>query len=279
MKRLVALLLAFIIIITLSSCKTDDTSSNISIKDSEILCSNCNAKIISTDKFCSECGFAVKDTSMNNSSEIVKENTSNISSEASSSKVSSKVNQKHTHDYGNAVITKKPTCTEQGIKTFYCSSCSGTKAEYIEATGHKWEEATCVSPKKCSVCDATDGEKLEHTYSDNNCTLCGKEKIIFNYSLLSYPIILPGYGGSSSIKELKCYVEDNTINVNFFYTSNGAYSAMFHIRLLNRSNGKVITCSIAFCPYPTGEHEYTQNIVTREGFLKMESGEYYVEIC
>ena len=142
MKRLWSLFLVFAIVITLSSCKSEDTSSNHDIKKSEILCSNCNAKITSTDKFCSECGFAVKDTTISNSSEATKENTSNISSTS---------NSKHTHNYGKEVITKKPTCTEQGIKTFYCSSCSGTKAEYIDATGHKWEKATCVSPKKCSI--------------------------------------------------------------------------------------------------------------------------------
>ncbi len=35
------------------------------------------------------------------------------------------------HEYDNGVITKKPTCTEEGEKTFTCSLCEETKTESV----------------------------------------------------------------------------------------------------------------------------------------------------
>ncbi|MGN1443063.1 MAG: fibronectin type III domain-containing protein [Acutalibacteraceae bacterium] len=64
----------------------------------------------------------------------------------------------HTHSY-TSVLTKKATCTENGVKTFTCD-CGKTYTETIPATGHKYatetHAATCtsigVSIKKCTVC-------------------------------------------------------------------------------------------------------------------------------
>ncbi len=278
MKRLWSLFLVFAIVITLSSCKSEDTSSNHDIKKSEILCSNCNAKITSTDKFCSECGFAVKDTTISNSSEATKENTSNISSTS---------NSKHTHNYGKEVITKKPTCTEQGIKTFYCSSCSGTKAEYIDATGHKWKEATCVSPKKCSICNITDGEKLEHSYSGNNCSLCGKEKISFSYEKNHFPIkVIEAEGtqkGKVDILKAQCYIKNEEIYINMVFDVEKGYTVFTKeivVKLIS-SNGN--TCAKLVNAYflrdfPNGESSFDEKIVSWNDFYKLEPDTYQVVI-
>ncbi|MBQ6874380.1 MAG: hypothetical protein IJO24_08830, partial [Clostridia bacterium] len=66
----------------------------------------------------------------------------------------------HTHSYTSAV-TKKPTCTKTGVKTYTCS-CGDSYTESIKATGHKETtlkavSATCTKTgltagKKCSVC-------------------------------------------------------------------------------------------------------------------------------
>ena len=64
----------------------------------------------------------------------------------------------HTHNYIETV-TKKATCTEDGVKTFTCN-CGKTYTETIPATGHKYvtetHEATCtsigVSIKRCELC-------------------------------------------------------------------------------------------------------------------------------
>lgn len=62
---------------------------------------------------------------------------------------------------------------------------------------HQWIDASCKSPRKCSLCDATEGEKLPHTPSDSwkikstdyvsaetikvkTCTTCG-ETVSFDF--------------------------------------------------------------------------------------------------
>lgn len=37
---------------------------------------------------------------------------------------------------------------------------------------HDWQEATCVSPKKCSMCDLTEGSPLPHDWVDGKCSYC-----------------------------------------------------------------------------------------------------------
>ena len=47
-----------------------------------------------------------------------------------------------------------------------CSVCAATEGE---ALGHTWVDADCVTPKTCSVCAATEGEALGHTWVDATC--------------------------------------------------------------------------------------------------------------
>ncbi len=68
----------------------------------------------------------------------------------------------HEWDEGKAVVTKEPTCTEKGEKTFTCSKCGETKVEEIDALGHKLDKVDRVEATKdkegnieyykCSVC-------------------------------------------------------------------------------------------------------------------------------
>ena len=67
----------------------------------------------------------------------------------------------HTHDYVDE-ITKDPTCTEDGVKTFVCS-CGDSYTEAVEKLGHTEKTlsataATCTENgltegKQCSVCN------------------------------------------------------------------------------------------------------------------------------
>ena len=59
---------------------------------------------------------------------------------------------------------KNATCVSP--KT--CSVCGATEGE---ALGHTWTNATCENPKTCSVCKATEGEALGHTWVDATCTV------------------------------------------------------------------------------------------------------------
>jgi len=85
----------------------------------------------------------------------------------------------HTHSY-TSKITKNPTCTENGVRTFTCS-CGNSYTEAVSATGHNYDsvwtvdvKATCTTTgsqsRHCKNCGAkTDIKtiaKTAHTYSD-----------------------------------------------------------------------------------------------------------------
>ena len=62
-----------------------------------------------------------------------------------------------------AVVTA-PTCTEAGYTTYTCACGDSYVADEVAALGHTWTDATCTAPKTCSVCGATEGEALGHSY-------------------------------------------------------------------------------------------------------------------
>ncbi len=67
------------------------------------------------------------------------------------------------------------TCGEDGTSYDICLSCKAITNEVITpATGnHTWNDATCTDPKTCSVCGATEGDALGHSYDNFYCTVCG----------------------------------------------------------------------------------------------------------
>lgn len=96
----------------------------------------------------------------------------------------------HTHVFDKEVATdaykaSDATCTAKA--TYYKSCACGEKGtetfEYGEPSEHNWTPATCIAPKTCSVCGATEGDALGHTEgtewksdADNHwhvCTVAG----------------------------------------------------------------------------------------------------------
>ncbi|MBQ7474478.1 MAG: S-layer homology domain-containing protein [Clostridia bacterium] len=45
----------------------------------------------------------------------------------------------HVHTWGEGVVTREPSCTEPGVRTFTCE-CGETRTEEIPAPGHDWDE-------------------------------------------------------------------------------------------------------------------------------------------
>ena len=67
----------------------------------------------------------------------------------------------HTHAWNDGIVTKEPTCTEAGEKTYTCT-CGDTKTEPIQALGHDLKETVITEPTcgtagskeiTCSRCD------------------------------------------------------------------------------------------------------------------------------
>ena len=60
------------------------------------------------------------------------------------------------------------TCTEDGLRPgFKCPDCGEFTKEQavVPARGHKMADATCTKPQTCTVCAATEGEALGHSFT------------------------------------------------------------------------------------------------------------------
>ena len=99
-------------------------------------------------------------------------------------------------EYDDGVVTKPPTHTEKGVRTYTCTICGGTKDEPIDKTpGHEFGDWTPdrendnkhVHECKCGEvetgdCDFNDGEiTKEPTHTEEGvktytCTICGRTK-------------------------------------------------------------------------------------------------------
>ena len=86
--------------------------------------------------------------------------------------------QAHAHSY-TATVTKQPTCTAEGVKTFRCS-CGDSYTETISAAGHIFgayvynndatETADGTETAACTICGAKDtrtaaGTKIAHVHN------------------------------------------------------------------------------------------------------------------
>ena len=70
---------------------------------------------------------------------------------------------------------KDATCTEPGWFESVCTKCGQVISGDIPEIPHSYLDATCIAPKTCEMCGATEGEPLGHSYSeDGNCALCGQ---------------------------------------------------------------------------------------------------------
>ena len=80
----------------------------------------------------------------------------------------------HTHTWDDGVVTTPATCTEAGVKTYTCTTCSATKTEGIPALGHDWSAYTVTKHAvngndgektlTCSRCDATESAPLLYKF-------------------------------------------------------------------------------------------------------------------
>ncbi len=87
------------------------------------------------------------------------------------------------HSFTHYVNNNDQTCTKDGTATAKCDRCDVTDTVTVKgsAKGHKWQDATCTTPKKCSNCGEVSGKALGHKYDnscDTECNRCGYERAI-----------------------------------------------------------------------------------------------------
>ena len=70
------------------------------------------------------------------------------------------------HQWNDGIVTREPTCTEAGVKTFTCSQCHNTKTEPISALGHLWGEWEVKTP----ATEEMDGSETRTCKRDSNHT-------------------------------------------------------------------------------------------------------------
>ena len=117
----------------------------------------------------------------------------------------------HVHNYSKATCTQASVC-----------SCGATNGAPL---GHKWKSATCQTPKSCTVCGATEGNKAEHNINGQGvCDFCGQDVFLeFVKENVSINLIVPSVGASDNY-----YCEVKFINhtghnmtLSRFVTANG----------------------------------------------------------
>lgn len=70
------------------------------------------------------------------------------------------------HAYGDWVIVKEATCTEEGLRTQTCANCGDVKKEVLPKADHTWNEGEVSKQPTCT-------ENGERTFT---CTVCGTSK-------------------------------------------------------------------------------------------------------
>lgn len=71
----------------------------------------------------------------------------------------------HVHKYNSGVVTKEPTCTDTGVKTYTCANNDDSYTETIPALGHDYVTHT----ETVTVKEAWDEPVLEPRYICNGC--------------------------------------------------------------------------------------------------------------
>lgn len=69
------------------------------------------------------------------------------------------------HTWDEGTVTKEPTETENGVKTYTCKTCDATKTEEIPMETHHWDEGTVIKEATC-----TEAGKKKFVCTDEGCT-------------------------------------------------------------------------------------------------------------
>lgn len=187
MKRIIAVVLAVVMIVSLSACGKEQTAENGS--KAEKYCFNCGEGIAKDVAFCEHCGTAQnntnKDNSSDNSSTDGAYSTPADTSEAPTSSEPTESSQPvesikptppaHTHSYSKKVTTA--TCTDKGYTTYTCS-CGHTYKDNYTNPAHKYSNYKCT---KCGSVDKSHAYDYLLQWIQAHGTASGEYVSIYEY--------------------------------------------------------------------------------------------------
>lgn len=170
------------------------------------------------------------------------------------------------HTWNEGVVTKEPTCTELGVRTFTCTVCHNTRTEDIEAPGHEYGEwvidrdATCIEEgskhRDCIRSDATQTESIPAT---------GQHQ----WKLLSTTAATCGQDGTVTYK---CAVCGDTKTETLNATGQHSYGAGVVTKAATCAEPGIMTYTCVVCndsytesiPVDKSTHKWDAGVVTKE---------------
>lgn len=160
MKKVLLILLTFVMLLSLCACGNDDTqTADPSTSPSQTTTNSTQQTTGSTEATTGETQIPTNEPTTAPTDGPATPPTQ-ASTEAPTTKPTT-----CSHSYKDATCTAPKTCTK-------CGATEGGTAE------HSWSAATCTAPKTCSKCGATEGSATGHTWKDatytnpKTCTVC-----------------------------------------------------------------------------------------------------------
>lgn len=165
------------------------------------------------------------------------------------------------HTWNEGVVTKEPTCTELGVRTFTCTVCHNTRTEDIEAPGHEYGEwvidrdATCIEEgskhRDCIRSDATQTESIPAT---------GQHQ----WKVLSTTAATCGQNGTVTYQ---CEVCNETKTETLNATGQHSYGAGVVTKAATCAEPGIMTYTCVVCG-----HSYTESIPVDKSTHKWDAG-------
>lgn len=88
------------------------------------------------------------------------------------------------HDFAEGVVTKEPTCIEEGTKVYTCTLCGKSKTHYLSLAEHTWELDPCTesgyAPYTCKFCGFAQEEMIKTTGHNWVLTSCNEPDVCEN---------------------------------------------------------------------------------------------------
>ena len=174
------------------------------------------------------------------------------------------------HEYTDAV-TKQPTCTEAGIRTYTCTVCGQSYTEEVPALGHDYHsevtvQATCTEKGEltytCSCCDSTFTEEIvsHHEYDEVittpatcttdglktlTCSVCGdsKTEVIPATGHTYKETVIPATCTEPGTRIYKCEKCDDTYEEEILATGHNYVASITKQATCEEDGIKTFTCS------------------------------------